>query len=368
MPYQIGVLPGDDIGLEVVPEAVKVADNAARLYGIDVHWHDMPIGMAAYRSHGSTLPDGTLTSLASLDGWVLGPIGHRNYPADERAINPHPILRRHFELFANIRPIRSFTSVPGLQQDVDVIIVRENNEGFQPDRNMFLGTGEFMPGPDLALSTRVISRTASRNVARAAFELARSRSGRVTAVHKDTVFKLSCGLFAEACREVAAEYPDCTYDEAIVDTFAMQLIMSPQQYDVVVTTNLFGDILSDVAAGLVGGLGLAPGLSAGHRLAMAQATHGSAPDIAGQGVANPFAMISSVQLLLDWLGRQHEDTRLLGAAAAVNSALEATVNEAQHLTPDLGGSSTTSQMAERVIQLTTYSDSTLPGPQSVPDS
>lgn len=352
MPYQIGVLLGDDIGPEVVPEAVKVARHAAQLHGVDISWHQVPIGLAALHSHGSTLPSGTLDFLSTLDGWVLGPIGHRAYPKDPRAINPHPVLRKHFNLFANIRPLRSFANVPSLHKDVDIIVLRENNEGFQPDRNMFRGLGEYMPTEDLALSTRVISRQASQDVARAAFELARSRRSRVTAVHKDTVFKLSCGLFAEACRQVAAEYPDCTYDEAIVDTFAMQLIMHPQDYDVVVTTNLFGDILSDVAAGLVGGLGLAPGLSAGHELAMAQATHGSAPDIAGCGVANPFAMISSVQLLLDWLARRHSDPGLLSAAHAIQRALEQTIEEAQYLTPDLGGTSGTSQMTDRVVQLT----------------
>jgi 3-isopropylmalate dehydrogenase len=163
-----------------------------------------------------------------------------------------------------------------VHQDVDLVIVRENNEGFQPDRNVVAGSGEFRPSEDMTISVRVITRNGSSKVARAAFELARERKKQLTAVHKNTVFKLGCGMFAEECRRIAGEFPDVAYQEMMVDTFAMRLAMTPQRFDVVVTTNMFGDILSDEAAGLVGGLGLAPGLCAGTRRAMAQATHGSA--------------------------------------------------------------------------------------------
>jgi 3-isopropylmalate dehydrogenase len=237
---------------------------------------------------------------------VLGPIDHQNYPKEPTAINPHPILRKHFDLYANIRPVRSYPGLPSLHQDVDLVIVRENNEGFQPDRNVVAGCGEFRPSHDMTISVRVITRQASAKVARAAFELARGRRQHLTAVHKDTVFKLGCGMFAEECRRVAREFPDVEYDEAIVDTFAMRLVMTPQKYDVVVTTNMFGDILSDEAAGLVGGLGLAPGLCAGPRQAMAQATHGSAPDIAGRNVANPLATILSSAMMLRYTFNKDE--------------------------------------------------------------
>ena len=197
--------------------------------------------------------------------------------------------------------------------------MRENNEGFPPDRNVFMGNGEFRPTPDMTISIRVITRQGSRKVARAAFELARTRPRKkMTAVHKDTVFKLGCGMFAEECRKLAEEFPDVAYDEVLVDTFAMKLVMKPQQFDVIVTTNTFGDILSDAAAGLVGGLGLAPGLSAGPQRAMAQATHGSAPDIAGKNIANPYAMIMSGQMLLAWLGHKHARAES-GARRAVSS-------------------------------------------------
>jgi 3-isopropylmalate dehydrogenase len=350
MTLQIGILDGDDIGLEVVPETVKVMRAAAQKTGLSVQWHEVPIGKKAYDELGYTMPPGTLEKLDTLDGWVLGPIGHQAYPKGKpNAINPHPILRKHYDLFANIRPAKSYPGLPSLYKDVDLIIVRENNEGFPPDRNVFMGNGEFRPSPDMTIGIRVITRNGSRKIARAAFELARTRRRKkVTSVHKDTVFKLGCGMFAEECRALAKEYPDITYDEVLVDTFGMKLVMKPQQFDVVVTTNTFGDILSDVAAGLVGGLGLAPGLSAGPERAMAQATHGSAPDIAGKGIANPYAMIMSGQMLFAWLGHKHGEPKAVEAAALIERAMESVIHEGKILTGDLGGTASTSKMGDAV--------------------
>jgi 3-isopropylmalate dehydrogenase len=345
---KIGVLNGDDIGHEVVPEAVKVLRAATAATGVAIEWVKMPIGREALDTLGTTMPADTLERLEALDGWILGPIGHMAYPKRPEAINPHPILRKHFDLFANIRPAKSYPSLPSVHQGVDLVIVRENNEGFQPDRNVVAGNGEFRPTEDVTISVRVITRAGSSKVARAAFELARTRRKHLTAVHKDTVFKLGCGMFAEECRKLAAEYPDVAYDEAIVDTFAMRLVMTPQRYDVVVTTNMFGDILTDEAAGLVGGLGLAPGLSAGPRHAMAQATHGSAPDIAGRGIADPYAMIMSGQMLLDWLGQRRQNPAAIEAAALIEAAMERVIAERRALTPDLGGSASTSAMGDAV--------------------
>jgi len=350
MTLQIGILLGDDIGLEVVPETIKVMRAAAQKTGLSVQWHDVPIGRKAYDELGYTLPPGTLEKLDTLDGWVLGPIGHQAYPKGKpNAINPHPILRKHYDLFANIRPAKSYPGLPALYKDVDLIIVRENNEGMPPDRNVFMGNGEFRPTPDMTIGIRVITRQGSSKVARAAFELARTRPRKkLTSVHKDTVFKLACGMFAEECRVLAKEYPDVAYDEVLVDTFGMKLVMKPQQFDVVVTTNTFGDILSDVAAGLVGGLGLAPGLSAGPERAMAQATHGSAPDIAGKGIANPYAMIMSGQMLYEWLGHKHNEPKAVEAAALIERAVEAVIKEGKVLTGDLGGKASTSQMGDAI--------------------
>jgi len=347
---KVGILEGDDIGLEVVPECVKVMRAAARKTGLEIDWHPVPIGKKALDQLGHTLPPGTLEKLDTLDGWVLGPIGHQAYPKGKpNVINPHPILRKHYDLFANIRPSKSYPGLPALYKDVDLVIVRENNEGFPPDRNTYLGNGEFRPTPDMTISIRLITREGSRKVARAAFELARTRPRRkLTSVHKDTVFKLGCGMFAEECRTLAREYADVAYDEVLVDTFAMKLVMKPQQFDVIVTTNTFGDILSDAASGLVGGLGLAPGLSAGPQRAMAQATHGSAPDIAGRNIANPYAMIMSGQMLLAWLGHKHGEPRAVHAAGLIESAMERVIREGKALTGDLGGKASTTQMGDAV--------------------
>ena len=347
---KIGILEGDDIGHEVVPEAVKVMRAAAEVTGLEIDWHPIPIGRKAYDTLGYTLPPGTLEKLEALDGWVLGPIGHMAYPKVPEAVNPHPILRKHFDLFANIRPSLSYAGIESLHQDVDLVIVRENNEGFQPDRNVVAGCGEFRPTHDVTISVRVITRAGSSKVLHEAFRLARSRRKQVTVVHKDTVFKLGCGMFVEEAKRIAAEYPDVVMNEAIVDTFAMRLVMTPQKYDVAVTTNMFGDILSDEAAGLVGGLGLAPGLSAGPRHAMAQATHGSAPDIAGRGIANPYAMVMSGKMLLDWLGRKHEVAKAREAAALIEKAVGTVMREKRSLTADLGGTSKTREMGDAIVQ------------------
>src|SRR5690606_34790203 len=164
-----------------------------------IEWTELPLGRLALDSHGTTMPKGTLEALSTLDGWILGPIGHREYPKVPEAINPHPILRKHFDLFANVRPTRSYPDIGCLHDNVDLIIVRENNEGFQPDRNVYMGSGEFRPNPDMTISVRVISMEGSRKVARAAFELARVRRKRLTLAHKNTVFKLGCGMFVDAC-------------------------------------------------------------------------------------------------------------------------------------------------------------------------
>jgi len=352
--YRIGILNGDDIGLEIVPVAVKVLKTVVEKYpDIEIDWVELPIGYPSYQASGETLPQNTLNTLYDLDGWILGPIGHMAYPKDDpKAINPHPILRRNFDMMSNIRPTKSYPTVPSLHQGVDTVIIRENNEGFQPDRNMFKGQAEFMPTPDMALSMRVITRRNSAFVARTGFELARQRNQKkkVTAIHKNTVFKIGCGLFVDTCTDVAKDYPDITFETRIVDTFAMNMVMWPQDFDVVVTTNMFGDILSDEAAGLVGGLGMAPGLCVGPKYAMAQATHGSAPDIAGKQIANPYAMIISSRMLLLWLGEKKQDPSAVQAAREVETAVTAVISEMKAVTPDLKGTASTDEMGDAVCQ------------------
>jgi 3-isopropylmalate dehydrogenase len=352
--YRIGVLNGDDIGLEIVPVAVQVLQAAVKKYSeVKIDWVPLPVGYPSYLESGETLPESTLNGLYELDGWILGPIGHMAYPkGDPRAINPHPILRRQFDLVSNIRPSKSYPSIKSIHKDVDLVIVRENNEGFQPDRNMYKGAGEFMPTPDMALSVRVITKRNSEMAARTAFELARQRNGmkKVTAIHKNTVFKLTCGLFIDTCREVAKDYPDITFETAVVDTFAMKLVMQPQNFDVVVSTNMYGDILTDEAAGLVGGLGMAPGLCVGPKYVMAQATHGSAPDIAGKHIANPYAMIMSAQMMLSWLGNMKGDEAAIQAARDIQLGIDRVLEEMCCVTPDLGGTASTEEMGMAICQ------------------
>src|SRR3954465_5181163 len=350
-PLRIGILNGDDIGHEIVPASVTVARTAAEKHGLAIDWQPLPIGRTALDTHGHTLPPTTLETLDTLDGWILGPIGHRAYPKGPNAINPHPILRKRYNLFANVRPTRSYPGIGCLYDDVDLVIVRENNEGFQPDRNMLVGNAEFRPNDEVTLSMRVISRTGSRRVAKAAFELARQRKKHLTYVHKDTVFKLGCGMFVEECKKLAPEFPDVLVDDVIVDTMAMRLVRDPQSFDVIVTTNMFGDILSDEAAGLVGGLGMAPGLCIGDGdVVMAQATHGSAPDIAGKGIANPYAMMESTRMMFDWLGHSRGNAGAVRMAASMSRALTGARGDASARTGDIRGQGNTATMTQAVLR------------------
>lgn len=352
MTLTIGILEGDDIGLEVVPECVKVMKEAAAKAGLAIDWRPLPIGRKAHDTAGHTIPPGTLETLATFDGWVLGPIGHREYPKNDPTwVNAHPVFRLHFGFYANYKPFKSYPNLPSIHKDIDMLFLRETTEGFKVDGNMFKGYGEFMPIEELAVGICITTRTKSRLIAEAAFEAARRRKRRkVSAVHKNTVYRMGDGLFADECRKVAARYPDIEFDEVIVDTCALRLVMKPQQFDVIVTTNLYGDILTDEAAGLVGGLGLAPGLNASETLAMAQATHGSAPDIAGRNIANPYAMIMSGRMLFDWLGMKRNEPKATAAGNLIERAVERVVAEEKYLTADLGGDSGTREMGDAVAR------------------
>ena len=350
MTLKIGILEGDDIGLEVVPECVKVMKTAAAKTGLAVEWRLVPIARKAHDQFGHTIPPGTLETLEGLDGWVLGPIGHREYPRDDPTwVNAHPVLRTHFQFYANYKPFKSYPNIPSVHENVDMLFLRETTEGFKVDANLYQGYGEFQPTEDMAIGICVTTRRKSRLIAEAAFEAARVRARKkVSAVHKNTVYRMGDGLFADECRKVAARYPDVEFEEVIVDTCALKLVMAPQQFDVLVTTNLYGDILTDEAAGLVGGLGLAPGLNAGERHAMAQATHGSAPDIAGKGIANPYAMIMSGKMLYEWLARQRSEPKASEAARYIEAAVEHVIAARKNLTRDLGGSARTAEMGDAI--------------------
>ena len=301
------------------------------------------------RDHGTTLPDAVMARIPEVDGVILGPVSHYEYPArDKGGINPSGEIRVKFELFANIRPCRSREHLSILRKPMDLVIVRENTEGFYSDRNMFAGTGEFMPDPDMALSVRKVTAKASARIARTAFEIARGRRRKVTAVHKANVVKLSDGLFLREVRKVAQDYPDVQLDEMLVDAAAAHLIRSPDTFDVIVTTNMFGDILSDEASELSGSLGIGGSINAGDAICVAQAQHGSAPDIQGRNIANPTSLILSAAMLLDWRGRRDGDEKLRRAATTIQTAVDLALDDPAQRTRDIGGTNTTTGFAAAV--------------------
>ncbi|MGI8825804.1 MAG: isocitrate/isopropylmalate dehydrogenase family protein [Chloroflexota bacterium] len=347
----IAVLLGDGIGPDVVSASMMVLGEAGRRRGIELDFAILPSGLDAVETHGSTLPAEALAALSQYPGWILGPVATHLYPpGDPRFINVSGRLRKQFDLYANIRPARSFAGLTAAGSDIDLVIVRENTEGFYADRNVLDGNGELRPDEDTVISVRVVTRRACMRVARQAFELARLRNGRrrVTAIHKANVLRRGDGLFLECCRDVGAGYPDISMDDCHVDACAMFLITRGSEFDVLVTTNMFGDILSDEAAGLVGGLGLAPSLNQGDDRAMAQAVHGSAPDIAAHHIANPVAQILSGKLLLDWLSAYHALPVLREVATSVEAAVADILVKGLSVTPDLGGTATTREMARAI--------------------
>jgi 3-isopropylmalate dehydrogenase len=350
MKLMIGILEGDDIGHEVVPECVKTMSAAAQRVNLEIEWFPLPIGRKGHAEVGHTFPQSTVETLRKLHGWIQGPIGHAEYPhGDPTWINPP--TRKVFDLFASVKPVRSHPRFPSLHSNIDIVFLRELTEGMQSANVAYAGSAEFRPNRDLAIGSRVITRAGTHRLAREAFEIAKRRPRRmVHAVHKEPVFKQTCGLFAEECRNVAALYPDVELKEMHIDTSAMKLVTNPQQFDVIVTTNQFGDILTDLGAGLIGGLGLAPGLCIGEHQAMAQATHGSAPDIAGKRLANPYAMIMSGMMLLQWLGRKHGQPLAVSAAGVLEKAVAEVVDDGIDLTADLGGQASTDQMGDAILE------------------
>jgi 3-isopropylmalate dehydrogenase len=348
MSLKIGILSGDDIGLEVVPECIKVMKAAAARERLAIEWRPLPIGKKGHEEHGHTLPALTEQALRELDGWVMGPIGHAAYPRGDPTWVMPPV-RKKFDLFAAVRPALSHAAIASIHKNVDIVFLRELTEGMLYSETVVAGLPEFRPNDDITVAMRVITRKGSSRVAREAFEIARTRTRKkVTAAHKEPVYRLACGMFAEECRKVARDYPDVTFEEMMIDSIAMKLVTTPQQFDVVVTTNQFGDILTDIGAGLVGGLGLAPGLCVGEHQAMAQATHGSAPDIAGRKIANPYAMVMSGQMLLAWLGRKRKEPKATATAERIRAAVSQVIATRKHLTRDLGGTANTAEMGDAI--------------------
>ena len=347
---KILVLPGDGIGPEITAATLRVLDEVNRLLALGLEFESRDIGLASLKAVGSTLPGEILERIPQVDGVILGPVSHYDYPPrSEGGINPSGELRTRFRLYANIRPCRSRKDLTVLRRPMDLIIVRESTEGFYSDRNMFVGPGEFMSDEDTAFSIRKITAKACSAVAQAAFELARDRRHKVTAVHKANVVKLSDGLFLREVRKIARQFPDVELEELIVDAAAAALIRRPDSFDVIVTTNMFGDILSDEASELSGSLGLGGSINVGDGLCVAQAQHGSAPDIAGRNIANPTSLILSASMLLRWLGQRHDHQQFLDAAQLVDAAVDQVLDVPASRTRDVGGSQATDHFCASVI-------------------
>ena len=332
------VLPGDGIGPEITQATLDVLRVADRRFTLGLNFEQREIGFVALERSGTTLPDEVLERARGADGILLGPISHLDYPPrDQGGVNVSAAFRVKLDLFANIRPARTWRGVPHRGTDMDLVIVRECTEGFYSDRNMFKGSGEFMPTEDVALSVRKITAPACRRIAEVAFAMAEQRRRRVTAVHKANNFILTDGLFLREVRAVARHFPDVELEEVIVDAMAALLVRDASRFDVIVSTNFYCDILSDLVSELSGSLGLAGSINAGERLVAAQAQHGSAPDMAGQDKANPASLVLSAAMMLDWLGERRGIEPAREAARAIEHAVEKVLADRATRTADLDG-------------------------------
>ncbi|MEQ1530924.1 MAG: isocitrate/isopropylmalate family dehydrogenase [Methylococcales bacterium] len=315
--HKVTLIKGDGIGPSIMDEAVKII-NAS---GVKIDWEEASAGMAALDKFGTPLPDETLASIDNTRLAFKGPLTTQ-VGSGFRSINV--VLRQKYDLYANVRPATSWPGIKTRFENVDIVIVRENTEG------LYAGLEHYLtPKKDIAESLAVVTRTGSERIIEYAFQYARDNNRKkVTVCHKANILKYTQGLFLDVAREIAPKYPDIQFDEKIIDAACMHMVMNPNQFDVVVCTNMFGDILSDLTAGLVGGLGLIPGANIGKDAALFEAVHGSAPDIAGKNLANPTAVIMAGVMMLHHLG-EHE------AADKIQAAVEKVVNEGIYVTPDL---------------------------------
>ncbi|HLH02254.1 MAG TPA: isocitrate/isopropylmalate dehydrogenase family protein [Bryobacteraceae bacterium] len=332
MPHNCTLIPGDGIGPEVAQKTIRAVEAT----GVDIRWQRVELNEAIILESGKTLPKYVLDSLNETKVGLKGPV---TTPVAGGFQSVNVALRKTLDLFANVRPVRT---LPGIQTrftdvQIDMIIFRENTE------DLYSGL-EHEVVKDVVTSLKVITRTASERIARYAFTYARkNKRKQVTAIHKANIMKLADGLFLRCCRETAAEFPEIQYKELIVDNASMQLVIRPESFDVLLLPNLYGDIVSDLAAGLVGGLGIVPGANMGETHAVFEAVHGSAPDIAGQGKANPTALMLSAVMLLIHIGETE-------AAHRLQSAIESVYREGKHLTGDVGGSASSEEFTEAVIR------------------
>ncbi|MCJ2366297.1 isocitrate dehydrogenase [Aeromonas dhakensis] len=328
---KITVIPGDGIGPSIIESAIQILTHA----GCDFEYEYADAGLVALEKHGELLPQATLDLIEKNKVTLKGPL---TTPVGGGFTSINVSLRKKFNLYANVRPVLSFKGTRSRYDSIDIITVRENTEG------MYSGAGQKRSDDNQsAEAMSIITREGAQRIVKFAFELARQEGRRkVTIIHKANILKSTSGLFLEVAREVASHYPDIQSEEMIVDAACMNLVMYPERFDVMVTTNLFGDILSDLCAGLVGGLGMAPGANIGDGAAIFEAVHGSAPDIAGKNIANPTSVILASIQMLEYLGMQDKAER-------IREAVRATIESGDRVTRDLGGSASTSEFTQSII-------------------
>lgn len=327
--HDVVLIPGDGIGPEITQAVTSILEAA----GTKINWIRRSAGLKAHEEEGTPLPEETLESIGkhrlALKGPLTTPVG-----AGFRSVNV--ALRKKFELYSNIRPAKTLPHIESRFKDVDMVIFRENTEG------LYIGKERWIEEQGHAESIAVVTRRASEKIIRAAFDYAkRNNREKITLVHKANILKYTCGLFLEVGNEIASEYPSVAYEDLIVDNMAMQMVLRPEQFDIIVTTNLFGDILSDLSAGLIGGLGVTGSANIGDDAAMFEAVHGSAPDIAGENKANPIAFLLSALMMLDYLDEEE-------IARNIRSAVYETLEDKSVCTADIGGSGSTTEFTEAV--------------------
>ncbi|MEM1299314.1 MAG: isocitrate/isopropylmalate dehydrogenase family protein [Pseudomonadota bacterium] len=346
---RILVLPGDGIGPEITAATMAVMNAVNDRHGLGLEFEYDIVGFESLEKHGSTFRPELQEKFPTYDGVILGPNQAADYPPrEEGGINFSAFTRTQYDLYANIRPARTYPGVAAPVGPFDMVIVREVTEGHYSDRNMHLGHAEVMPDPDMVISMRKVTRRACERIARRAFELAMGRRKHLTPVHKANVLKMGDGLFLQAVEEVGRDFPEVTVEPILIDAMCAHLVRRPADFDVIVTGNMYGDIISDLAGELSGSLGLSGAIMAGDDLCAAQAQHGSAPDIAGQDKANPVSLILSAAMLLDWMGARHGRADLGAAAEPIRAATDTALARPETRTADLGGSLGTSAFGQAV--------------------
>lgn len=334
--FRVAVIEGDGIGPEIIDATFKALAKLVAKYGLGIEFVKVEAGDNAVKKYGAAVPEESWKTIKSCDAILKGPVG-------ESAGDVVVKIRRGLDLYANIRPSKALPGVKALRPNIDLVIVRENTE------DVYVRAEYVMP-EDVSIAIRVISRKASQRIARKAFEIAKSRRKKVTVVHKANVLTVTDGLFKTTVYDVGRrEFPDIEIDEMYIDAAVMDIVRKPERFDVIVTTNLYGDILSDLAAYVSGSIGLAASANIGDEKAMFEPIHGAAFDIAGKGIANPTAMMLSAAWMLKWLGEKSNNKSYIEAGKALEKAVEVTLAEGKTLTPDLGGSATTTEFTEAVI-------------------